>query len=159
MTDVRWGIEPALRRDSNAEVSRGVKTVGLELLFAPDSLFSVGAKTDDLKGLVAGVGLGLFVWESAGLVKPEAPPAGNLEGTVPARALRVGLKRLFSAGGIKSGKPSWLGDSGIVSRKGVEPPLAGGPQTGVRPSWACISRALDFINSQRTFFWKDLQSL
>lgn len=103
--NVRWGIEPALRRDSKAEVSLGVKTVGLVVL-VPTSLFSVGAKTVDLKGLVAGVGLELLVWDSAGLVRPEAVPPGNLEGTVPARALRVGLKRLLSAGGAKSGKPS-----------------------------------------------------
>ncbi len=38
---------------------------------------------------------------------------------------------------MKSGKPSWLGDSGIVSLSGVEPPLAGGPQKlGARPSEA-----------------------
>ena len=67
---------------------------------------SVGVNADDLKGLVAGVGLELLVCDGAGLVKPDAPPAGNLEGTVPARALRVGLKRLLSPGGIKSGKPS-----------------------------------------------------
>jgi len=87
MYDVRWGIEPALRRDSKADVSLGVRTVGLVALLVPTS-FSVGAKTVDLKG------------------RPEAVPPGNLEGTVPARALRVGLKRLLSAGGAKSGKPS-----------------------------------------------------
>ena len=154
--DVRWGIEPALRRESRAEVSLGVRTVGLELLLEPVSLDSIGANTDALKGLVTGVGLELLVWDSAGLLKPEPPPAGNLEGTVPARALRVGLKRLFSAGGVKSGKPSWLGDSGIVSLKGVDPPLAGGPQTGVSPSWACISRALDDIANQRNLLPKPL---
>ena len=138
----RWGIDPALRRCSNAEVSRGVKTVGLEELAVPYSFASVGVRADDLNGLAVGVGLKLLFWDCAGLASPEAPPAGNLEGTVPARALRVGLRRLLSAGGIKSGKPSWLGDSGIVSLKGVDPPLAGGPQTGVSPSWACISRAL-----------------
>ena len=143
MYDVRCGMEPALRRESRAEVSRGVRTVGLfEVLFVPESFISVGVKTEDLKGLVAGVGLELLGWDSAGLDKPDAPPAGNLEGTVPARALRVGLSRLFSPGGMKSGKPSWLGDSGIVSLRGVDPPLAGGPHTGVSPSWACISRAL-----------------
>ena len=105
MYDVRWGIEPALRRDNKADVSLGVSTVGLVALLVPTS-FSVGAKTVDLKGLVAGVGLELLVWDSAGLVRPEAVPPGNLEGTVPARALRVGLKRLLSAGGAKSGKPS-----------------------------------------------------
>lgn len=106
MNDVRWGIEPALRRDSRADVSLGVKTVGLLVLLVPVSLFSEGAKIVDLKGLVAGVGLELLVWDSAGLLRPEVVPPGNLEGTVPARALRVGLKRLFSAGGAKSGKPS-----------------------------------------------------
>ena len=50
-----------------------------------------------------------------------------------------------SVGGTKSGNPSWLGDSGMVSRSGVEPPLAGGPHKFgvVRPSCAWISRALD----------------
>lgn len=44
---------------------------------------------------------------------------------------------MASEGGMKSGKPSWLGDSGIVSLSGVEPPLAGGPQKlGARPSEA-----------------------
>ena len=151
MYDVRWGMDPALRRESSAEVSLGVRTVGLVLLLEPVSLGSIGANTDALKGLVTGVGLELLVWDNAGLLNPEPPPAGNLEGTVPARALRVGLKRLFSAGGVKSGKPSWLGDSGIVSLKGVDPPLAGGPQTGVSPSCACISRALDVIPNQRGF--------
>lgn len=49
---------------------------------------------------------------------------------------------------MKSGKPSWLGDSGMVSRKGVEPPLAGGPHMlGVKPSCAWISRALEMTPS------------
>ena len=157
--DVRWGIEPALRRESSAEVSLGVRTVGLVLLLDPGSLDSIGANTDALKGLVTGVGLELLVWDSAGLLKPEPPPAGNLEGTVPARALRVGLKRLFSAGGVKSGKPSWLGDSGMVSLKGVDPPLAGGPQTGVSPSCACISRALDVVQNQQNLLPAQLRSV
>ena len=73
-----------------------------------------------------------------------ASPGENLEGTVPARALLVGVCDVFSVGGMKSGNPSWLGDSGIVSRKGVDPPLAGGPQRlgVVKPSCAWISRAL-----------------
>lgn len=50
---------------------------------------------------------------------------------------------LLSVDGTKSGKPSWLGDSGMFSRKGVEPPLVGGPHGfGVKPSCAWISLAL-----------------
>lgn len=30
---------------------------------------------------------------------------------------------------VKSGKPSVVGDSGMFSRRGVELPLVGGPQT------------------------------
>ena len=65
---------------------------------------------------------------------------GNFEGTVPARArLMVGWVAA-SAGGTKSGNPSWLGDSGIVSRNGVDPPEVGGPPHGLvgvtRPSCA-----------------------
>jgi hypothetical protein len=45
----------------------------------------------------------------------------------------------------KAGKLSPLGDSGIVSRNGVELPLVGGPHIcGVNPSCAWISRALSF---------------
>ena len=46
----------------------------------------------------------------------------------------------------KSGKLSLPGDSGIISRSGVEWPLpaGGGPQMdGDTPSWACISLALE----------------
>ncbi len=67
--------------------------------------------------------------------RPGGAAGENREGTVPARARRAGLCVVFSVGGIKSGNPSWLGDSGIVSLSGVEPPLAGGPQTlGAKPS-------------------------
>ena len=94
---------------------------------------SRGFIDDGLKGLVEGVGredLGSSDW----VAPPIAPLGENLDGRVPARVLR-GLCVVFSAGGMKSGKPSWLGDSGIVSRKGVEPPLAGGPHRfAVRPS-------------------------
>ena len=103
---------------------------------------------DDLKGLVDGVGLEVFGTNDGLLPKPGGAAGENLEGTVPARALRgAGPCVELSEGGMKSGNPSWLGDSGIVSLKGVEPPLAGGPQRfGVRPSCACISRALCVSN-------------
>ena len=91
---------------------------------------------DELKGLVDGVGLDVFGRKDCSLVMPGLfAPGENLEGTVPALTRRWGPCVEFSDGGMKSGKPSWLGDSGIVSRRGVEPPLAGGPHIlGVRPS-------------------------
>ena len=104
---------------------------------------SVPTLEEDLNGLVDGVGLevlGTYCWLP---LRPGGAAGENLEGTVPALARRAGLWLVLSDGGMKSGKPSWLGDSGMVSRKGVDPPLAGGPQRfGVKPSCACISRAL-----------------
>lgn len=52
----RWGIEPALKRCNSADVSLGVRIVGLEVPLDPGSLTSVEVNDDDLKGLVAGVG-------------------------------------------------------------------------------------------------------
>lgn len=77
-------------------------------LLSPTSL---ELKVDDLKGLVEGVGLELFVGNGAGLfvLKAAAPgPAGeNLDGTVPARSLlRARFCPLLSGGGMKSGNPS-----------------------------------------------------
>ncbi len=99
---------------------------------------SLELSTDDLKGLVEGVGLELFDGNDPGLCVPglatPAPTGENFDGTVPARTRRAGLCPELSGGGIKSGNPSWLGDSGMVSLNGVEPPLAGGPHRGVRPS-------------------------
>lgn len=133
----RCGIEPALKRDN---------IVGLPPLFAvavlvPDStLVTPGGR----KGLVDGVGREVLDMNDCCTFTPLSVPTGeNREGTVPARALRAGLLRLFSDGGTRSGKPSWLGDSGMFSRRGVEPPLVGGPQMlGETPSWAWISLAL-----------------
>ena len=103
----RWGIEPALKRDNKADVSLEVRTVGfLAVVFSCTSLLSLGVEADDLKGVVAGVALELLFSDSAGLVKAEPLLFGNLEGTVPARARRVGLNKLLSDGGIKSGNPS-----------------------------------------------------
>lgn len=74
----------------------------------------------------------------------EDPTPGKREGTVPALVRRFELEVVDIDGApevacpaSKSGKLSLLGDSGIVSRRGVECPLPveGGPQTcGVRPS-------------------------
>ena len=73
---------------------------------------------------------------------------GKREGTVPARVLLVELAAPCEVEGAapvcavtasKSGKLSLPGDSGMVSRRGVECPLpaGGGPQMdGETPSWA-----------------------
>ena len=80
-----------------------------------------------------GVGLEVFDWVVGVGPRPGGAAGENLEGTVPARGLRDVVAG--SDGGRKSGKPSWLGDSGMVSRRGVEPPLAGGPKYwGIKPS-------------------------
>lgn len=100
-------MDPALRRDSRAEVSFVVSTVGAFAgLFSPVSFVSVEVKEEDLKGDVAGLGLAFRFCEIVELVNKEPPLGGNLEGTVPARARRVGLSRLLSEGGMKSGNPS-----------------------------------------------------
>ena len=92
-------------------------------------------RDDDLNGLVDGVGREVLGKKDWAPPRPGGAAGENREGTVPARARRAGLCVVFSVGGIKSGKPSWLGDSGMVSLSGVEPPLAGGPQTlGAKPS-------------------------
>ena len=71
----------------------------------------------------------------------------NRDGTVPARVLLAGLCIVGSVAGMRSGNSSWLGDSGIFSRRGVEFPLVGGPQMlEATPSWAWISLALDTIS-------------
>lgn len=119
-------MEPALRRCKSADV---------ELPSAEFGVASIPLRVDDLKGLVDGVGREVLGRNDWAPLKPGGAAGENLEGTVPARARRAGLCAVFSAGGIKSGKPSWLGDSGMVSRRGVEPPLAGGPhKLGVSPS-------------------------
>lgn len=86
-------MDPALRRDSNADV----ELPGIPLEF-PTSL---------VNGLVDGVGLEVF---GSSDCKPAMlrllAPGENLEGTVPARTRRGGLCMLVSAGGMKSGNPS-----------------------------------------------------
>lgn len=82
--------------------------------------------------------------------------AGNREGTVPARVRRTEFDAESEPGlppigwpASKSGKLSLPGDSGMVSRSGVECPLpvVGGPQIcGESPSCAWISRALPHIS-------------
>lgn len=68
------------------------------------------------------------------------------EGRVPARARRPDVCAADADSGmalLKSGKLSPTGDSGMVSRNGVELPLVGGPHIcGFSPSCAWISRAL-----------------
>jgi hypothetical protein len=110
---------------------------------------SVGVPGPGLKGLVDGVGRELF----GRRVEPDMRPGGaadgeKREGSVPARARRPDVCAAEAVSGIallKSGKLkfSLLGDSGMVSRSGVELPLVGGPHIcGAKPSCAWISRAL-----------------
>lgn len=83
-----------------------------------------------LKGLVDGVGREVFDTSTDCGFRAPSPAAGeNLDGKVPALVLPL-VKFGGVASGVpwlKSGKPSPLGDSGMVSRSGVELPLVGGP--------------------------------
>jgi hypothetical protein len=125
-------MDPARNRDNRAAL--------LAALWSPISpMDGEGA----LKGLGDGDGREVLATSVGRGAKPLlAPPGEKRDGTVPARARLV--EGWFSGVGRceKSGKPS-VGDSGMFSRRGVELPLVGGPQTLTgRPSWACISRAL-----------------
>lgn len=80
-------------------------------------------------GLIEGVFRELGARILLGVGKPLVKDgAGNLDGTVPALALRcepIAAWAMFAAAArpcdaSKSGKLSLLGDSGIVSRNGVE---------------------------------------
>lgn len=123
----RCGNDPALKRDNSVDFGNWE-----ELKPAETSSLTRRA---DLKGLGDGVGLVLLDGKETGLLVPDvSAPGENLDGTVPARPRRDEPCALFSDGGTKSGNPSWLGDSGIASLKGVEPPLAGGPHIGSNPS-------------------------
>lgn len=99
----------------------------------------------DLNGLGTGVGRDVLATRAGRELNPLfTPPGENRDGTVPALALLVD-GRLSGVGKcVKSGKPS-VGDSGMFSRRGVEFPLVGGPQTLTgRPSCCWISRALRY---------------
>src|SRR5256885_8514549 len=117
----RCGIDPARSLDRRAAL--------LALFGGP--LFDISAGVEPvLKGLVDGVGRDVLERsDCCCTLTPLIVPTGeNLDGTVPARVRRDGLARLISEGGTRSGNPSWEGDSGMVSRNGVEFPLVGGPQ-------------------------------
>ena len=104
-----------------------------------EKLFSMGAPEPGLNGLVDGVGRDVLGRSDEADSKPGGGPEGeNREGSVPARARRPEVWGVASGmAPLKSGKLSPLGDSGMVSRSGVEFPLVGGPHTwGARPSWA-----------------------
>jgi hypothetical protein len=92
----------------------------------------IGVPDPGLNGLVDGVGRDVFETSTDCGFKAPSPAAGeNLDGKVPAR-VRPLVKFGDAVSGVpwlKSGKPSPLGDSGMVSRRGVELPLVGGPQT------------------------------
>lgn len=125
---LRCGIEPARNRDKRAALWE------LACSGSPPR-FGDG----DLNGLGDGVGREVLFATMVGRgPRPlAAPPGEKRDGTVPARARLVDCGLLSEVwGGVKSGKPS-VGDSGMFSRRGVELPLVGGPQTLIgRPSWA-----------------------
>jgi hypothetical protein len=127
-------MEPARNLDSSAAL------LALACSASPPRLGE-----GDLKGLGDGVGRDVLFAMMVGRGPSPllAPPGEKRDGTVPARARLVGCGRLSGVGRcVKSGKPS-VGDSGMFSRRGVELPLVGGPQTLTgTPSWAWISRAL-----------------
>ena len=136
----RCGIEPALSLDNRAAL--------LELFGGPLLGASTGVE-EGLKGLVEGVGREVLERSDCWTLTPLIVPTGeNLDGTVPARVRRDGLVRFVSEGAVRSGNPSWEGDSGIVSRNGVEFPLVGGPQIlGDKPSPRVCSSRVRFGNS------------
>lgn len=101
----------------------------------------VGVPGPDLNGLVEGVGRDVRGRREAPDSKPGGAAEGEKrEGRVPARARRVEFCVAEAVSGmtlLKSGKLSVFGDSGMVSRNGVEFPLVGGPHIcGVKPSCA-----------------------
>lgn len=126
----RCGMDPARSRESKADV----------LLFGVEDPLPVSMPVNGCgwNGLVEGAGLEVCESSDWETFTPLTVPTGeNLEGTVPALARRPGPLTVVSLGGTRSGKPSWDGDSGIFSRRGVEFPLVGGPQMpGERPSCA-----------------------
>lgn len=133
-------MDPARIRESNAD---------LLVIDAPLFDLPMPAEIEELagrKGLVDGVGrLDDFAEPEAATAEACPPMGGNAEdGAVPALLLRK-LDVLCgpSESGLVSGKESSLGDSGMVSFKGVDrPELRGGPHNDrVEPS-AWSSRAL-----------------
>jgi hypothetical protein len=128
-------MEPARRRDSKADLAAAL------LAPAAKPVLSVGVPGLGLKGLVDGVGravLGMREDDGIGKSPPGAAEGEKREGRVPARARLVVVCAADVVSGIallKSGKLSPFGDSGMVSRRGVELPLVGGPHIcGVSPS-------------------------
>jgi len=94
-------MEPARNRDNSAALVE----------FAASSLEEVASTAAEvvggLNGLVDGVGREVFESKDCWTLMPFRVPTGeNLDGTVPALALRAGLLRPPSVGGTRSGKPS-----------------------------------------------------
>lgn len=145
---VRWGIEPARRRDTPVGLpapgaAEAAPAVAAGAAFGVESIPDTPGGR---KGLVEGVGREDCEMGCGGGFKSvrRLPTGEKREGTVPALARREELCKPVLGGGMRSGNPSWLGDSGMFSRSGVEWPLVGGPQIlGEMPSSAWISRALE----------------
>jgi hypothetical protein len=80
----RWGIDPARRRDSKADLA----AARLEPALIP--VFSVGVPGAGLKGLVDGVGRAVFgMSDDDGMGSNPPEDEENREGRVPARARLV----------------------------------------------------------------------
>lgn len=130
----RCGMLPARSLDRSADV--------LDAAEALLKAFSEAEVEPGLKGLVVGVGREVLEVRRAMFGALPVTVGDILEGKVPALPLRAGLLMPVSVKGTKSGKPSWLGDSGI-SNSGVEVPLVGGPQIFPDvPVGVCSSRVL-----------------
>lgn len=116
---LRWGMEPARSLDKSMDDWEALVVSG-----RPGG----GVL---LNGVWEGVGLEDWAEGGGKLRRPfPRPPAGNREGTVPARARLVDGMLSGVGNWAKSGNPS-VGDSGIFSRRGVELPLVGGPPHGL----------------------------
>jgi hypothetical protein len=117
-------MDPALSRESRADLAAALA------LRAEKPVVSVGVPGPGLNGLVEGVGREVL-GRSEDPIRPGGAAEGEKrDGRVPARARRVDVWVADVDSGtawLKSGKLSPLGDSGIVSRRGVELPLVGGP--------------------------------
>lgn len=128
----RCGMLPARSLDKRADCPS-----------AADALLNAFSEAEvefGRKGLVVGVGRDVLEVNIEMFGTLLVTVGEMRDGKVPALPRRAGLFMPVSVKGIRSGKPSWFGDSGI-SNKGVEVPLVGGPQMfPVVPVTVCSSR-------------------
>ena len=127
-------MEPALSRES-------AERLPISLPAKPGK--APGVVEPGLNGLVEGVGRDVFeIKYDCGFKAPKPAAGEKRDGSVPALVLPLAVAAeavLFASemGCVKSGNPSALGDSGMVSRSGVLLPLVGGPQAWSPPKPSC----------------------